>query len=362
MGRLLAVVIWVITIASVWMFVSGKWWFPESISEHGPRYDSQFLITIIVVGISFAAAQIGLGWAVWKFRDTANAQRATYSHGNNRLEVVWTVVTAIIFISLAVMGQRVWASLHLNAPPPGSLQIEVVAQQFSWNFHYAGQDKVFGRTDPGLIDDSALNFVGIDDTDPNSKDDAVVSTLIIPANRPVELILRSKDVTHSFWVPQLRRKIDAISGSIGSGWISAQQAGIYRGVCSEFCGLQHARMQLLVQAMPQARFAEWVRNAQRAAPQPSTASERAGRDVFTHNACATCHTIRGTTAGGNFGPDLTHVGSRPAIAGAVLANTPGNMGGWIADPQHVKPGAEMPAVPLNGTQLRDVIAYLESLR
>src|ERR1700752_500589 len=182
MGRLLAVVIWVITIASVWMFVSGKWWFPESISEHGPRYDTQFLITIIVVGISFAAAQIGLGWAVWKFRDSANAQRATYSHGNNRLEVVWTVVTAIIFISLAVMGQRVWASLQLNSPPPGSLQIEVVAQQFSWNFHSAGTDKAFGKTDPNLIDDSALNFVALDETDPNAKDDAVTSVLIIPVN------------------------------------------------------------------------------------------------------------------------------------------------------------------------------------
>src|SRR6185369_6794318 len=158
MGRLLGIVIWGITIASVWMFVSGKWWFPASISEHGGRVDSQFMITIIVVGISFTAAQVGLGW------------------------VVWTVVTAVIFISLGIMGQRVWASLHLHNAPPGSLQVEVVAQQFSWNFHYAGKDSAFGRTDPNLIDDSALNYVGIDETDPNSKDDSVVSTLVIPAN------------------------------------------------------------------------------------------------------------------------------------------------------------------------------------
>jgi len=108
------------------------------------------------------------------------------------------------------MGQRVWASLNLHSAPPGSLQVEVVAQQFSWNFHYAGKDNVFGRTDPNLIDDSALNYVGLDDTDPNAKDDSVVSTLAIPVNRPVELILRSKDVTHSFFVPQLRFKQDLV--------------------------------------------------------------------------------------------------------------------------------------------------------
>ena len=256
MGRLLAVVIWVITIASVWMFVSGKWWFPESISEHGPRYDTQFLITIIVVGISFAAAQIGLGWAVWKFRDSANAQRATYSHGNNRLEVVWTVVTAIIFISLAVMGQRVWASLQLNSPPPGSLQIEVVAQQFSWNFHYAGTDKAFGKTDPNLIDDSALNFVALDETDPNAKDDAVTSVLIIPVNRPVELILRSKDVTHSFYVPQLRFKQDLVPGMNIRVHFTAVKTGKYELACAELCGMNHYKMKSYLLVVAQNEFDE----------------------------------------------------------------------------------------------------------
>src|SRR6266699_6802754 len=212
MGRALGVIIWFITLASVWMFLSGRWWFPASISEHGPAVDSQFTITIIVVGIAFTAAQVGLGWVVWKYRDTADAQRATYSHGNNRLEIIWTLVTAVGFISLAVMGQSVWASLHLHGAPPGSYQVRVVAQQFSWNFHYAGKDNVFGRTDPKLIDDSALNYVGLDETDPNAKDDSVVSTLVVPVNRPVELILKSKDVTHSFFVPQLRFKQDLVPG------------------------------------------------------------------------------------------------------------------------------------------------------
>jgi cytochrome c oxidase subunit 2 len=258
MGRLLGIAIWVITILSVWMFVSGKWWFPPSISEHGPRYDSQFLITIIVVGISFTAAQIGLGWVVWKFRDSGDAERATYSHGNNRLEIVWTVVTAIIFISLAVMGQRVWAQLHLTKIPPGAYQVEVVAQQFSWNFHYPGKDGVFGRTDPNLIDDSSLNYVGLDDTDPNAKDDSVVSTLAVPQNRPVELILRSKDVTHSFFVPQLRFKQDLVPGMNIHVHFTATVVGKYELACAELCGMNHYKMKSYMLVLPQNEFDELV--------------------------------------------------------------------------------------------------------
>src|SRR5262252_1639204 len=159
MGRLLGIAIWIITLASVVMFVSRHWWFPQSISEHGPLVDQQFAITILVCGIAFTAAQIGLGWAVWKYRDSASQQRATYSHGNNRLEVIWTVVTAVVFISLAVMGQRVWASLHLHAAPAGSYQLEVTAQQFAWNVRYPGKDNIFGKTDVQFIDD-ATNPVG----------------------------------------------------------------------------------------------------------------------------------------------------------------------------------------------------------
>jgi heme/copper-type cytochrome/quinol oxidase subunit 2 len=121
MGRVLAVIIWIITLLSVLLFVSGKWWFPAPISEHAPALDRQFMITIIVVGISFAAAQIGLGWMVWKYRDTGNNEdRAVYSHGSNRLEVLWTVITAVIFITLGEMGHSVCASLRVNEERAGS--------------------------------------------------------------------------------------------------------------------------------------------------------------------------------------------------------------------------------------------------
>ncbi len=212
MGRLLGIAIWIITLASIWMFASKRWWFPEAISEHGPSVDRQFMLTIIVVGVAFAAAQIGLGWVVWKYRDNASKQRAIYSHGNNRLEVLWTVVTAVIFISLAIMGQRVWASLNLHAAPAGSYQIEVVAQQFAWNIHYPGKDNVFGRTDPTLIDDTS-NPVGLDDADPNSKDDTVVPTLVI-----------------------------------------ATKTGKFELACAELCGMNHFKMKSFMLVLPQNDF------------------------------------------------------------------------------------------------------------
>lgn len=262
MGRVLGFAIWIITIASVGMFVSKHWWFPEAISEHGPLVDRQFTITILVCGIAFAAAQIGLGWVVWKYRDSSAAARATYSHGNNRLEVVWTVVTAVVFISLAIMGQRVWASLHLHAAPAGSYTVEVVAQQFSWNFHYHGKDNAFGRTKPELIDDSALNYVGLDDTDPNSKDDAVVSTLVVPVNRPVELILKSKDVTHSFFVPQLRFKQDLVPGMAIPVHFTVNKIGKYELACAELCGMNHYKMKSYMLVLPENEFSELVNMSQ----------------------------------------------------------------------------------------------------
>ncbi|HEU4507830.1 MAG TPA: cytochrome c oxidase subunit II [Pyrinomonadaceae bacterium] len=265
MGRVLAVIIWILTLLSVLLFFSG-WWFPEAISEHAPALDRQFLITIIVVGLSFTAAQIGLGWMVWKYRDTGKpGERALYSHGSNRLEVLWTVITAVVFITLGVMGQSVWASLRLHDAPPGSYQVSVVAQQFQWNFHYPGKDGKFGRTDPTLIDDSALNFVGLDPGDAASADDSVTAALAIPVNRPVELRLRSKDVIHNFWVPQLRFKQDLVPGMEIKVHFTANRVGRYELACAELCGQLHFKMKsyMLVlpedeiqqlQALPQADF------------------------------------------------------------------------------------------------------------
>jgi cytochrome c oxidase subunit 2 len=252
MGRALAVIIWILTLGSVSLFFVKQWWFPTAISSHAAALDRQFLITIIVVGISFTAAQVGLGYMVWKYRERPINDRALYTHGSNRLEVIWTIVTAVIFIGLAVMGQSVWASLHFSKAPAGSFQVEVVAQQFQWNFHYSGNDGVFGRTDPNLIDDSALNFIGLDEADPNAKDDQTHSVIAIPVNRPVELILRSKDVIHNFWVPQLRFKQDLVPGMAIRVHFTANKTGKYELACAELCGQLHFKMKSYMLVLPEA--------------------------------------------------------------------------------------------------------------
>lgn len=251
MGRALAVIIWILTLLSVSLFFVNKWWFPKAISSHAAALDRQFLITITVVGLAFTAAQIGLGYMVWKYREDATRSRAVYTHGSSRLEVIWTIATAVIFIGLAVMGQSVWASLRFNNAPPGSFQVEAVAQQFQWNFHYPGSDGVFGRTDPGLIDDSALNFIGLDDADPKAKDDAVHSVLAVPAGRPVELLLRSKDVIHNFWVPQLRFKQDLVPGMVIRVHFTAETPGKYELACAELCGQLHFKMKSYMLVLPE---------------------------------------------------------------------------------------------------------------
>jgi cytochrome c oxidase subunit 2 len=161
------------------------------------------------------------------------------------------VITAIVFIGLGVMGQRVWAQLRLHDAPAGSYSVEVVAQQFQWNFHYSGNDNVLGRTDPSLIDDSALNFIGIDESDPSAKDDAVTSSLVIPVNRPVELKLRSKDVIHSFWVPPLRFKQDLVPGMEIKVHFTANKVGKYELACAELCGQLHFKMKSYMLVLPE---------------------------------------------------------------------------------------------------------------
>ncbi len=252
MGRALAILIWLLTLGSVWLFVNGRWWFPAAISEHGPAYDRQFMLTIIVVGVAFAAAQIGLGIALWRYgsKSRGGEQRAVYSHGNNRLEIVWTLITAAVFISLGILGQFVWADMHFRPAAADAYKVHVYAQQFSWNFHYAGKDNVFGHTDPALVKDADLNFIGLDANDANAKDDSAVTALVVPVNRQVELTLNAKDVTHSFWVPPLRFKQDLVPGMQIKVHFTPTKVGTYELACAELCGALHYKMKSFMLVLP----------------------------------------------------------------------------------------------------------------
>jgi cytochrome c oxidase subunit 2 len=186
--------------------------------------------------------------------------------------------------------------------------------------------------------------------------------LHIPVGRPVVFKVTSHDVIHSFWVPNLHGKRDLIPGYTTAIWLQADQPGIYRGQCAEFCGLQHARMALYVTAESNADFEKWRMNQRREAPQPVSDDERRGRDVFLRATCTQCHTIRGTIAGATMGPDLTHLATRGTIAAGTLPNTRGHLAGWVTDAQGVKPGNHMPPNSIAGGDLQVLLTYLESLK
>ena len=184
----------------------------------------------------------------------------------------------------------------------------------------------------------------------------------IPVGRAIRFDLRATDVIHSLWIPNLQGKIDLVPGRLNELWLRADKAGVYRGQCAEFCGLQHANMALVVVAEASDDFERWLTANRAPAPPPQTPEQQRGREVVERGPCAMCHNITGTTAGGRTAPDLTHIASRSTIGAGTLPNTKGHLAGWIADPQQVKPGNRMPPPGLTGEELHAVLAYLETLK
>ncbi len=265
MALAVALVVTLITLISVGIFVAKVWWFPVDISAHGAAMDHQFLLTLIICGVIFVAAQLGLAYFVWKYRDKGDGRKATYSHGNNKLEATWTIAAAIVFIGLNFLGYNIWAKMHFTGAAPEALQIQVQAEQFAFYFRYPGPDGQFGPTHVEKVDDAVGNFFGLDRAhDQASKDDIVTATLGIPVNRPVELILRSKDVDHSFFVRELRMQQDIVPGmEIPIHFTATEEAlkhngGRYEIVCTQLCGLGHYKMRAFLQVMTEQDFEKWL--------------------------------------------------------------------------------------------------------
>ena len=184
----------------------------------------------------------------------------------------------------------------------------------------------------------------------------------IPVGRPVMIRGTSQDVIHSFWVPNLHGKRDLIPSRVTTEWIQADRPGVYRGQCAEFCGLQHAHMILWVVAEAPDKFKAWFNGQLKPSATPGTTVLQRGQQVFMNHACIFCHAIRGTNASGQNAPDLTHFASRRGIAANTLPNTMGNLGGWITNPQNIKPGNHMATIALNPPDLQPLLQYLESLK
>jgi cytochrome c oxidase subunit 2 len=261
MALAFALVVILITLVSGYFFWAHTWWFPIDISTHGAAIDHQFNLTLLITGIIFVAAQFSLAYALWRYRDRADSRKVAYSHGNNFMEAVWTLGAAVLFIGLNLMGYSTWAKIHFVGAAPGAMQVEVWGQQFAWYFRYPGPDNTFGPVHVEKVDDATGNFLGLDrDHDPASKDDVVTATLALPVNREVQLILRSKDVTHSFYVRELRMKQDLVPGMEIPIHFTATKTGRYELACAELCGLGHYKMRAFVEVMTEADFQKWMQN------------------------------------------------------------------------------------------------------
>jgi cytochrome c oxidase subunit 2 len=303
----------------------------------GARADATLPLTwfllLLSIGVCGVIGAILLR-AVMRRRAEQGTADVARSAGGARMIFVGVAISAVLL--LVALGWTMVALAQI-APMPRrhDLEIDVTAHQWWWQADYKGSG-------PG---DSF----------------STANDIHVPVGAKVLVTLHGGDVIHSFWVPKLAGKTDLIPGQVNRTWLEADAPGIYRGQCSEYCGLQHAHMAFEVVAEPRAKFDAWRRAQLQTAPPPLTAEQARGLAVVEQH-CAQCHTVRGTSAGSKVGPDLTHLMARRLIAAGTLPNNRGSLAGWIEDPQGVKPGAPMPPQHLDGPQLQAVIAYLETLR
>jgi cytochrome c oxidase subunit II len=252
---LFAIVLLILVGSTLYFHIAKTWWFPPSITPVGNQIDHQFFLTFILTGIVFVLAQVALAWLIFRYRD--HGQKAKFVRGNHALEVIWTLITLVIFVGLGVMAANAWGEVHFGGPAPGALEVEVTGVQFQWNFRYPGPDGKFGRINVKDIDASVGNPLGVDPNDPEGKENIVVPDLYLPVNRPIELMLRSQDVIHSFFVRELRVKQDCVPGLVIPIHFEVNKVGDYEVTCNQLCGLGHYHMHAMLHVMSQADFDQW---------------------------------------------------------------------------------------------------------
>lgn len=287
------------------------------------------LAVIILIGMLLVGAiwhRPGFTWA--------KGIEAEVKSQKGGLQWLWIGVglSTLVLLFTVVWTIRVLAGI---SRPPGAppVTIEVTGRQWWWEVRYLGNKP--------------------------SRQFVTANEIHIPVGQPVRLRLIGGDVIHSFWVPQLAGKMDAIPGQSNETWIEADRPGTYRGQCTEYCGLQHAHMAMLVIAETQAQFTQWWQH-QLAEPAQVQGTAFAGQQEFQVH-CAGCHAIRGTEAAGALGPDLSHLRERQTLAAGSIPNTGPSLAHWISDPQSIKPGTLMPTPAASGRELADITAYLNTL-
>jgi len=255
---LLAILQVLLVCVTVYIFAAKLFEPPAAITSVGRAVDEQYKLTLWVTAVVFVASQLGLAYAVFRFRD--HGQPAHFSRGNNTMEFVWTTATVILFLGLGIMGRRAWAEVRFTPPDANAIQVQVTENQFVFNFRYPGPDGKFGKLDPKQISASTGNPLGIDSNDPAGKDDIVVPTLTVPVNRQVELEITSQDVIHNFFVRELRLQQDAVPGLVIPIHFTAEKIGQYEVVCTQLCGLGHSRMHSYLNVVSDADYEAFLKS------------------------------------------------------------------------------------------------------
>ena len=292
-------------------------------------------------------AMFGVGVAVWiavvwlmiaaiihRRRPAREESKMVEPTRERRALVWWLAISGVILAAFLAFDFAVDRALRRDEPI--ALTIEVTGHQWWWQVEY-------------------------DDSIPSHRL-VTANEIHIPVGQLVQFKLRSADVIHSFWAPNLNGKRDLIPGYETSLWFRADTAGVYRGQCAEFCGLQHAKMAFYIVAQSAAEFAAWRTASSIPSPPPRDSAALYGKSVFMSSGCSLCHSIAATDARGTVGPSLSHLASRSTLAAGTLPNTRAYLTAWISNPTALKPGTQMPRYPLMGDDLTALVAYLETLR
>ncbi len=298
----------------------------DPFSPQAQAISALFWFVMVVAGVILLVVTGLVVYIVIRFRHREGRAPST-REGNTALEITWTAIPLLIVGAIFVLTVR---TMHTVQPPAGDRtpDVRVVAHQWWWEVHYPS-----GVT--------------------------TANEIHVPVGRTLLFRLTSADVVHDFWVPQLARKMDAIPGHPNDFWMKVEKPGVYHGTCAEYCGVGHALMRILVVAQTPKEFEAWEQAQLTPHPPPATAEARQGRQLLEQLTCANCHTVRGSSASGRVGPDLTHLADRRTLASGAAENTHDQLTQWLKDPNSIKPGSHMPNLQLSDARVKALVAYLE---
>ncbi|MEA2462185.1 MAG: cytochrome c oxidase subunit [Actinomycetota bacterium] len=310
------------------------------VGKYALKEDRLWDLTFMFAAVIFVIVEGVLVFTLVKFRHRPGREAAQF-HGNTKLEIILTLIPATILAGIAI--PTVKTIFDVAEKPANALEVTVVGHQFWWEFRYTGLG-------------------------PDGTDVVTANELHIPTGQEVYLTLEGKadDVNHSFWVPRLAGTQDVVPGRENHLLMRADTPDTYWGQCKEYCGLSHANMRQRVIAETPADFQTWLAEQQKPGVKPTGGVAAAGQKAFLANACVGCHTIGGTEAAAEVGPNLTHLASRKVFAGALLELNKENLIKWVSDAPSVKPGSRMPSgvkdLGLSPQDVQDIVTYLLTLK